>query len=592
MLVRGVERLMASLRVVFMRSIVSFCVLSCALASGALAQVVSSSSKPGSAAQDSSSARRSGQPEAGGSAITLETSEALFDLAAGLNTCGLDTDLATSHPVRAEIRADIQAALEESALARNSRDGLCKFVQAHALTDKGRELAQYVSLALYTSPAPRLTPTADETDMPPDALAVVNILPRLRDFANEVALHAIWLKHRAEYDAITAKVHDPVTQAILATNAYLRVPVSSYDGRRLLILVEPMLPPNAPNARIYSSDYVVVTSPTAAGAIRMDQIRHLYLHYEIEPLVYARTGSMQRLTPLLKPVQDAPLDYVYKTDIVALLTECLIKAIEARTMNVGSAPPVKPKGTRARLDLARYDEELASYDREAEVVRRRQVDLDMRQGWVMVDYFYNQLMSGEHDPEALSERMGQMVYGMDVGRERHHAEQIQFLPQGSGEFVRRAPRTPTAMLLAEKKMLDGDLTGAMTIADKALADPKADHAEAMYVKARVELMQGEPEESQAGFQEVLKLSGNPRTKAWAHVYLGRLNDIKDPAERAQAVTEYKAALAEPGVTPDAKAAADKGLKIPFTVPKTIHREALPLDPSGKAEKDAYKPDPQ
>ena len=575
-----------------MRGFVPLFVLSAVLSVGAAAQSSSSSSSPGSAVQDSSRATRVGQPEAGGSAITLETSEALFDLAAGLNACGLDADLANSHPVRAEIRADIQAALEESALARTSRNALCKYVGEHELADKGRNLAQYVSLALYTSPAPKLTPIADETEMPPDALAVLNILPLLREFANQVSLHAIWLKHRAEYDAIVAKVHDPVTQAILATNIYLKVPVSSYDGRRLLILVEPMLPPNTPNARIYSSDYVVVTSPSLAGAIRIDQIRHLYLHYEVEPLVYARTASMERLTPLLKPVKDAPLDYVYKTDIVALLTECLIKAIEARTMDVGFAPPAKPKGTRARLDLARYDEELASYERQAEVVRRKQVDLDMRQGWVMVDYFYNQLMSGERAPEALSERMGQMVYGMDVGRERHHAEQIQFLPEGSGEFVRRAPRTPTGMMLAEKKMLDGDLSGAMAIADKALADPKSDHAEAMYVKARVELMQGDPEESEAGFQEVLKTSANPRTKAWAHVYLGRLNDIRDPAERALAVTEYKAALAEPGVTPDAKAAADKGLKAPFTVPKTVHREELPLDPSGKAEKEAYKPDPQ
>ena len=77
-------------------------------------------------------------------------------------------------------------------------------------------------------------------------------------------------------------------------------------------------------------DYVVVTSPAANGDVRMDQIRHLYLHYTIEPLVYARANSMSRLTPLLKPVEEAPLEYVYKTDIVALLTECLIKAIEAR----------------------------------------------------------------------------------------------------------------------------------------------------------------------------------------------------------------------------------------------------------------------
>jgi hypothetical protein len=584
---------MASSQVSQMQRLSTLCALTVLLAAGAAAQTSSSSSSSQQApSQHSSDSQpRAGQPEAGGAAITLETSEPLFDLATGLNACGYDADLANSHPVRAEVRADVAAAVAASPEAKASQQALCSYFQEHELNDKGRELAQYVSLALYLSPAPKLAPIADETEMPPDALAVVNVLPLIRTFAEKVALHAIWLKHRAEYEAITDKVHDPITQAVLGTNIYLKVPVSSYDGRRLLILVEPMLAPNTPNARIYSSDYIVVTSPTTAGAIRMDQIRHLYLHYTIEPLVYARAASMQRLTPLLKPVQDAPLDYVYKTDVVALLTECLIKAIEARTMDVGFPAPTKPTGTRARTDLARYDEELATYDRQAEVIRRKQVDLDMRQGWVMVEYFYNQLLADERNPDGLSERMGQMVYGMDVGRERHHAEQIQFLPQGSGEFVRRAPRQPTGMMLAEKKMLEGDLDGAMAIAEKGLADPKQDHAEAMYVKARVNLMEGDPKTSQEEFEEVLKTSTNPRTSAWAHIYLGRLYDIKEPTERNHALEQYKAALAVTGVTPDARAAADKGLKTPFTVPKIVHKEdEEPLDPSGKKEKESYKPE--
>ncbi len=555
------------------------------------AQTATSSSTPGQ--ESTSSPRpRAGQPEAGGSAVTLETSEQLFTLAAGLNACGYDADLADSNPVRQQVRDEISAALAGSAPARTSRDALCRYIAEHQLADRGRDLAQYISLALFISPPPALKPTADETDMPPDALAVVNILPLLRDFTTQVSLRKLWLNHRADYQAITDRIHDPITRVILDTNLYLKVPVSTYDGRRFLILVEPLLAPNAPNARIYSSDYVVVTSPTQAGQVRMDQIRHLYLHYEIEPLVYARQGSMQRLTPLLKPVQDAPLDFIYKTDVVALLTECLIKAAEARTMDVGTAAPVKPTGTRARTDLARYDEELATFDRQAEVVRRKQVELDMRQGWVMTEYFYNQLAQQEHDPESLSERMGQMVYGMDVSREQHHAQQIAFLPEGSGEFVRRAPRPLTPMMQAEKFMLEGHLDEAMAVADKSLADPAQNHADALYLKARVDLMEGDPETSKTEFEEALKGStGNPHTAAWVHVYLGRLYDIKIPAERQQALTEYKAALATPGVPPDARAAADKGLKVPFTVPKVVHETEEPLDPSGKAEKEAYKPQP-
>ncbi len=566
----------------------------CVLAASAAGQSSSSSSSsaPGSGAPTQEPARaRVGQPQAGGAAITLETSEPLFDLATALNVCGYDADLADSQPVRTEVRDDVAAAVAESALVRQSKDALCQYVDEHRLSDPGRSLAQYVSLALYLSPPPQLTPTAEETDMPPDALAVVNILPRLRDFAEKTQLHAVWLKHRPEYEAITGRLHDPVTQMILATNVYLRVPVSSYDGRRLLILIEPMLAPNSPNARIYASDYALVTSPTAAGAVKMDQIRHLYLHYEIEPLVYARAQSMTRLVPLLKPVQDAPLDFTYKSDVVALVTECMIKAIEARTMYVGFPAPVKPTGARVRTDEARYTEEMISYDRQAEVVRRRQVDLDMREGWVLTDYFYGKFQALERSSEGLSESMGEMVYGMDVGRVAHQAEQIQFLPQGSGEFVRRVAPVPTGMMLAEKKMLEGDLDGAEAIADKALADPTQDRGDAMFVKARVLLMEGDPKDSEVDFQDVLTSSRNPRTLAWSHIYLGRLYDTKEPAERAAAVAEYKAALAVPGMPADARAAADRGLKAPFEVPKVTHEEQQPLDPTGKAEKDAYKPPP-
>ena len=522
--------------------------------------------------------------------ITLESNESLFDVAVALNACGYDADLADSSPIRAEVRAEVAATVAASPGAKSAQDAVCKYIHEHQLADKGRDVAQYVSLALYLGPPPALNPIADETEMPPDALGVVNILPLLRSYANAVGLHVIWLKHHPEYDAITARLHKPVTDLVFGTNVYLKIPISSYQDRRLLILIEPMLAPNEPNARIYSSDYIVVTSPTAAGAVRMDQIRHTYLHYTIEPLVYAKAASMVRLQPLLKPVADAPLEFVYKTDVVALVTECLIKAIEARRMDTGFSPPDKPTGPKDRQADALYTDRLAAFERDSEQVRRKQIDLDMRQGWVLTEYFYNQLVQLEHEPEGLNEDMGQMVYGMDVDRERHHDEQIAFLPEGSSEYVRRAPRALTGLMLAEKDMYEGKLDDADEIADKALADPKQDHAQAMYVKARVDLMQGDPETSMKELQEVVKTAKDPHTEAWAHVYLGRLYDTKAPTERTSAVSEYKAALTVAGVPPDARAAANKGLSTPFTVPKVTHEEEEPLDPSGKAEKQNYKPE--
>jgi hypothetical protein len=538
------------------------------------------------------------QLEAGGSAITLETSEPLFYLAVALNVCGYDADLAASSPVRQKVRDEINAELTTSAPARDSRDALCVYVRDHTLNDSGLNLAQYISLSLYLTSPPELTPSVDETELPPDSLQVVNILPLLRTFAAAVNLHAIWIEHRPEVEDLISQIHNPLTSTILNTNIYLRLPVSSYDGRRFLVLLEPMLAPSATNARIYANDYIIVVSPAAEppASIHMNDIRHIYLHYEVEPLIYARSQAMDRLAPLLKPVQTAPLEFTYKSDIVALITECLIKAIEAHTMDVGLVKPKPMPGARERADLERYDAEMSEYNRKAEITRRQAVDLDMRQGWTLVEYFYDKLTLMEKDNISLKEDIGEMVYGMDIDREKHRDQQIVFLPEGSRDVLRRAPIQPTGLELAELKIFKGDLPGATALANSALADPHGDHAHAHYVLARVNLMQRQPGAAIGDFQATLDSSKDPRMLAWSHIYLGRLYDVN--AERQKALTEYQAALTVRDAQPDTKAAAEKGLKEPFVAPPSPHQSAAqpdedaPLDPSGKAEKDAYRPPPQ
>jgi tetratricopeptide (TPR) repeat protein len=499
--------------------------------------------------------------------------------------------------VREEINDALAAGTPE---ARDHRDALCNYVRDHTLSEPGQNLAQYISLSLYLNPPPQLTPSVGENELPPDSTQIVNVLPLLRSFAEDVNLHAIWIAHRSEYEELTRLVHDPMTKAILDTNLYLKLPVSSYDGRRFLVLLEPMLGPSTTNARIYGNDYIVVSSPTGEGKVHMDQIRHTYLHYEIEPLVYARASAMERFQPLLKAVQEAPLDFVYRSDVAALLTECLIKAVEAQTMDVGVPKPQKPSQIRQRADITGYEASLAAWEHEAEVVRRKQVDLDMRQGWVLAGYFYDKVGQMAKDGVSLREDIAPMVYGMDVDGQRRTAQHIDFLPEGSNDFVKRAPRILKGMDLAEMKLIKGDTTGAEQMADEALkANPN--DAKANYLTGRIELMHGDPGAAMEHFNKTLTLAKDPRTLAWTHIYIGRLYDIaRDPErpdtdhpERPKAVAEYKAALAVRDAQPDTRAAAEKGLKEPFLLPKrtqTPNEDDEPLDPSGKAEKQAYRPE--
>ncbi|QNI37938.1 tetratricopeptide repeat protein [Edaphobacter albus] len=583
-----------------------------ALTPGAGAQSSSSQSPSSSSSSNSSTLEndrqrlparpRVTQPEAGGAAITLETSEPLFDLAVALNACGYDSDLENSAPIRKQIREEINHALATGTpAARDHRDALCTYIRDHSLSDPALNLAQYISLSLYLNPLPQLTPSVEETELPPDATQVVNILPLLRTFAEDMNLHAIWVTHRSDYEQLVNLVHDPLTKAILDTNIYLRLPVSSYDGRRFLVLLEPMLSPSMTNARIYGSDYIVVSSPAGnpLGQVHMDQIRHTYLHYEIEPLVYARASAMDRLLPLLKAVHDAPLDFIYKSDISAFITECLIKAVEAQTMEADAPKPKRPGQIKQRADLTNYEAELAAWERQAESARRKQVDLDVRQGWVLAGYFYDKLGQMQKDGGSLKEDIAEMVYGMDVDRQRHAAEQVVFLPEGSHDFVKRAPRQLKGLDLAEMKLMKGDTAGAGMMAEEALkANPN--DPQANYLAGRVELIQGDPDSAMTHLNKTLTLAKDPRTLAWAHIYLGRLYDIaRDPErpdaenpERTKAIAEYKAALAVRDSQPDTKAAAEKGLKEPFLLPRRANdndNDNEPLDPSGKAEKDAYRP---
>uniref|UniRef100_A0A372INH9 Tetratricopeptide repeat protein n=2 Tax=Paracidobacterium acidisoli TaxID=2303751 RepID=A0A372INH9_9BACT len=497
-----------------------------------------------------------------GPAVSLQTSEAMFDIAVALNTCGYDKGLADSDPVRQQVRSTVNQAAQQSPLVQDDRDKLCAFIDQHRLASDSLDLAQYVSLGLYLTPPPELTPSVDNQDMPPDSTQVEEVLPLVRKFARDIDLHAIWVQFRPEYDAEVNSLHDPLTQMIVDTNVYLKMPASTSRGSRFVVVLEPMFSPAETNARVYGPDYLVVASPSQ-GKIRMQDVRHTYLHYEIEPLLYARASSMDRMLPILKTVTDAPIDFVYRSDIVSLVIECMIRAIEARTMDTGVAVVRVPAGL-ARSEADQYDQQRAVALEKIAAIRQARVNHDMVQGYVLTQYFYNQMIQFEHTPVSLKETIGEMVYGMDVDREVHRARDITFAQQGESDLVRRTPQQPRGLDLAEMKLMKGDAAGAGELAQKSLDDKTADPARAEFILARVDLLSNKMNDAVSAFQETIRLSKEPRMLAWAHIYLGRILDVQQ--DREAAVAEYKAALTVRDGQPDTKEAAEKGLKQPFELP--------------------------
>ena len=546
-----------------------------------------------SEAQSSSSSTATVQPEVqkppslidpAGPQISLQTSEAVFDIAAALNTCGYDAGLDQSQPVRQKVRDAVNAAAMASAEAQSTRDQLCTFIRQHELSDSSHNLSQYVSLALYVTPPPDLTNSVPLTEMPPDSTQVVELLPILRKFARQIDLHYIWISVRPQYDGIVNSLHDSLSKMVVSTNAYLKMPANVSDDSRFAVVLEPLLDPGQTNARVYGADYVVVTSPTRDDKVRMDEIRHTYLHYELEPLLYSRASSMDRLLPFLKSVREAPLEYTFRSDIVSLVTECMIRAVEARTMNTGVAP-FKAPASVSHTEFAAVERQRHSTEQKAEAVRQASVKRSMEQGYVLTAYFYDKLAAFEKEPQSFQETIGEIVYGMDVPSELGHVKHIEFSQQNEGDVVHHGTRQLHGLDLAEMKLLQGDVNAASTLAHQALTQHTGDIARADFLLARCAVMQRNVPDARHYFEETVRLGKDPRLLAWSHIYLGRMDDLEH--SRDEALAQYQQALVTRDGQVDTKEAAERGLKEPYGPPPGVHQQE---DDSGDDSQPAQKPD--
>ena len=231
------------------------------------------------------------------SPIALDTSETLFAVLAAINTCGYDQNLTGSDAMRSNIRAEVQKNLQVSEEAQGTANTLCAFYESHRGKDTSRDLSQYVSLALYLQGPPRFLPKVKEDEMPPDAASIVGFAAVLERFYEKAGLHAIWERHRNNYAALTDRYHEPLAKMVFETEIYLKLASAGYLGRTFTVYLDFLGDPAQANARNYGSDYYVVVfpSPDAASGLKMDQIRHTYLHYLMDPLGEKHFSSMKRL---------------------------------------------------------------------------------------------------------------------------------------------------------------------------------------------------------------------------------------------------------------------------------------------------------
>lgn len=468
--------------------------------------------------------------------LSLDNSASLFTVLAGMNACGYDADLDQSPAIRTQIQNEIAEATAKTPAAQEALARWCRFYIDHQQADPARQLSQYISLALNLNDPPELTPKVREADLPPDSVYVLGAVPLLKNLYATAGLGRILQEHRGYFENLLQTYHDPIANLIFSTDIYLKLQMSSYVGRRFLIYVDPMNPPGQVNSRNYGDDYYMVVSPGPNG-LKMDQIRHTYLHYILDPMALKRANTIARMSPILKTVQTAPLDSSYKNEISLMVTECIIRAIEARLTG-------GPKGPEAAKEAA--------------------AEHAMREGFVLTQYFYEQLVAFEKSPVGLKDSFGDWLYNLYLPKEIKRAQELTWVKDTSPEVLRRSVRHESLMEQAERQLAAGNILGAEKLAHNSM-DAKEEPGPALFLLARAATQSGDMEGAKMYFERTLEESKDPRLLAWSHIYLGRISDLTD--DRQEALKHYMAALSSGDPSPATKAAAERGLKEPFQPPK-------------------------
>ena len=455
--------------------------------------------------------------------LQLGANENLFVVLAAANAAGYDEGLALpdNNPLRQELR-DYLAKQNIPVLPE-----LRKFYKKHMLRNGVQDLSQYISYALSVVGPPDFAWRTRDVDVPPDAMALDSFTPLLIDFYRQANLAELWNRSKPAYEKEAEKYHSSLVTTTGLVDAYLRVSAGGYLGRRFQVFVDLLGAPEQVQTRNYGDDaFVIVTS---SDKPRTFDIRHAYIHFQIDPIATKYGIELDQKRSLLDFAQTAPLEPAFKNDFVLLASESLIKAIESRLdKNPG------------------------------------EINQAARQGYILAPFFAEQLPVFEKQQQGMRFYLEDMIGALDLKREDTRIAGIKF---DSAPAVRlgkqvtiAAPEpklSPSAQTVskAEDLYLQRQLEPAKELYLKSLEQngSAAEHAQAWYGLARIAVLQNQPDAAVKLFEKTLGASPDGQTKAWTLVYLARLSKAANDSERASKF--YQEALAIPDASEQARKAA-------------------------------------
>ncbi len=476
------------------------------------------------------------------SPISVSADEELFDTLCAVYAAGSRASGGAGAPTADPADAGLREALLNA--QGPATDALRNFYQTHLLASADEVVSRYISYALVVGVPPQYSYQLEVDELPPDVLSLEGFTSVLTGFYKEAGLSGQWRRLQPVYDLEIAPVEGPVLKLTQVAAAYVREIQEPTVTRSFRVIIEPLVGGRT-QFRNYGDQYSVVIGMNSAASL--DEIRHAYLHFLLDPLPLKYGSLVASKRDILHYAAAAPrLPEVYKQDFTAFVTECLIKAVELRLNRLSPA----------ELEKAETEND--------------------QDGYVLVRTFVGQLMLFEKAEPAMSLYFGDMLKSILVPAEEKRIEKIQFAAaQANPEAAERERPAPSEL---QRWLAEGDNEIAGQDGERAAATFERvlakypDAPRALYGLALASAMQHDGQKASELFQRVVQLSAagsgqkvDAGVLAWSHVYLGRIEDVQ--GEREQAVAEYKAALAVDGAPRAALAAAVQGVQKGFSAGK-------------------------
>jgi tetratricopeptide (TPR) repeat protein len=486
---------------------------------------------------------RTNQRTAPPSTVSVDGSEAMFTTMCALLAAGFESNVSADNwtAFRAQMRERM----------RNQKgpavEAVREFYRQHELRDPGATLSRYLWFGLVSGPAPAFQAALKRDELPPEIIALEGFSEILSNYYQEQGIGQLWRQVQPVYNREVERLHDPVSQIVFVTTAYLREILEPSGPRTFTIVVEPLVG-RITNVRNFGNHYALVLS--GGEEIPTDVVRHAFLHFLLDPLplMYPHVTAVKR--PLFEQGAKAPrLAPELKDDYASYFAECTVRAVE--------------------LKLKR----MSPGERQAAMNR------DDEQGYVLVAPLFAALPKFENSEPSMKLFFPDLVRAIDAGAEAKRLASVKFAPadaaipedEAANEKIARTKQAAPTTVPNDAEVIAALTEGERRIAEK---NPRAaevsfqrvlakypDQARAWYGIGLVAMLDHDAARAKQVFGRLTAgdhaATEDPMVLVWSHVYLARIYDSEGNSEVAR--TEYQSALAVQGGPDQAKLTAQKEL---------------------------------